>query len=218
MWWEGPMTINEAMRRLDPVSALSVLTINLIPVFGVLGLGWSAVEILMLFWAENVLIGLAALVRVLTAAGGDSRAAARLGLGLFFLVHYGIFCAVHGAMAAALVVLPGQDAGVIARTFESRDFQISVAITGLLLLIGLVRDWWISGDWRRFGPREEMGRPYGRVLILHVTLIFGAGALTMLEAPGGAILILCLAKAAAELWAMARRDDDEAISPGGRTG
>ena len=211
------MTINEAIRRLDPAAALSVLALNLVPVFGVLVLGWSAAQILMLFSAENVLIGVAALVRVLTATGNGTKTVGRLGLGLFFLIHYGMFCAGHGVMAAALVVLPGGDAGVIARTFEGRDFQISVAITAVLLLVGLVRDWWISGDWRRFGPRDEMGRPYGRVLILHFTLIFGAGALTLLEAPAGAVLVLCLAKAAAELWTTARRPEDDASSPEART-
>lgn len=82
---------------------------NLIPVIGVLFLGWSVYFIMILFWLENVIIGSFNVLKMLTARGGilpgglgvsDAVVAiashARWLLIPFFIIHYGGFALVHG--------------------------------------------------------------------------------------------------------------------------
>lgn len=191
---------------LPPWTLGPILAWNLIPVVGVVVLGWDAGQILMLYWAENLAVGAASLIRILTARGDRNRMdesgfAGRLGLGCFFTVHYGIFCMVHGVFAASMVTSGGPDAGLWRRSFGDPDFRIAVLAAAALQIIPLARDWWLGGAWRRHAPGEEMFRPYGRIVVLHVSIIFGAAALNLLDAPAGAVLILCLLKTIMELTA-----------------
>jgi hypothetical protein len=48
---------------------LPIVAFNLVPIAGVLWLGWDLALILVLYWAENGLVGLANLVKILAARG-----------------------------------------------------------------------------------------------------------------------------------------------------
>ena len=74
------------------VSIVLLVLANLIPVFGVLYLDWDVFYILLLFWCENVVIGIFGILRLLASTGNVFLAA-------FFSVHYG------GFMMGHLVVL-----------------------------------------------------------------------------------------------------------------
>lgn len=206
------VTIRQAARGLARhigVRRLMVIVaLNLIPVAGVAFLGWDAGYILLLYWAENLILGGVALLRILTARGDGPGPKAsglgdRIGLGCFFVVHYGIFCLGHGAFAASMAsqLAPGGagDPGLWARTFGDRSFQIALAATAVFQIVGLVRDWWMAGRWRESSPGFEMFRPYGRIFVLHVTVILGAWGLAALNAPTAAVLVLCLLKLGLEL-------------------
>ncbi|WP_262422837.1 DUF6498-containing protein [Brevundimonas denitrificans] len=73
-----------------------------------------------------------------------------------------------------------------------------LGVMGLQVVI-LIREWWSSGLWRRSTPGMEMFRPYGRIVVLHVTVLAAAWWLSGTAAPMGAVLILCLMKAVVEL-------------------
>jgi hypothetical protein len=46
---------------------------------------------------------------------------------------------------------------------------------------------------------RQMGAPYARVVVLHVTIIFGAFVVAFLGSPIGALLVLVVLKAAFDL-------------------
>jgi hypothetical protein len=219
-----PAIIKALVRRLGPLRLVTILLLNLVPVAGVVWLGWDAAQILMLYWIENLVIGATSFVRIVTAAGdrGTPRAGglgARLGTGAFFLVHYGIFCLVHGGFAAAIATgdrLTRNE--LLAQLLTDRGFQLAIAATALIQFIALVRDWGLSGRWRHGRPGREMFSPYGRIVVLHVTVIVGAWALGLLNAPAGAVLILCLMKASLELVVAVWSSDRTDATPSGRTG
>lgn len=199
------------MATLDLRSLLSgpgwalalILGGNLIPVFGVAFLGWDAAQILLLYWAENVVVGILTLPRILAAEGGrkdqDGSPAAT---GCFFSVHYGVFCIGHLVFALGMANdfarVDGQG-GVWSRTFGDGGFWLAILAIALLHLIGQVRDWWMKRAWREASPMMEMFRPYGRIVVLHITVLLGAWLMLALKAPAWTVLLLCLGKALLEV-------------------
>ena len=96
--------------------ALLVLT-NLIPLIGVLWLGWNLMLILALYWVENGIIGAINVVKILLAQGQGGPSVSiqingrpvsgisRPGMAGFFCLHYGIFWAVHGIFVFTFILL-----------------------------------------------------------------------------------------------------------------
>ena len=82
---------------------LALLLANLVPVFGVLYLDWDVSSIIVLYWAENLVIGGFTLLKMLVA--GKAGALFRM---LFFCVHYGGFCAIHGIFVLELTRFAGE--------------------------------------------------------------------------------------------------------------
>ncbi|NOT41255.1 MAG: hypothetical protein HOP13_12250, partial [Alphaproteobacteria bacterium] len=74
---------------------LGTLAVNAIPLAGVVWLGWSVFEVLLLYWFENVAIGVAHAVRLGIATRTNS-VADGWSTTSFFAMHYGIFTFVHG--------------------------------------------------------------------------------------------------------------------------
>lgn len=192
-------------RRMGPARFAPILLLNLIPLGGVLWLGWDASQILVLYWIENVVVGALSLVRILTAqdrtpVGPDQKADSPLGTGCFFVVHYGVFTLVHGVLTLVLAARLLGDGGLLWRhVFANTGFHWAVLGVAALQVAGLVRDWWLSGEWRRSSPFMEMFRPYPRIVVLHLTVLGGAWAMSELSAPTAAVLILCVAKGVVEL-------------------
>lgn len=58
-------------------SMTALLVANLLPLFGVVALGWRAFDVVFLYWLENVVIGAINLLKILTCAGSYDGAAAR---------------------------------------------------------------------------------------------------------------------------------------------
>lgn len=201
------MTVNEILAHLKtrPVAVAGVMAANLIPVFGVVFLGWDAVQILILYWAENVLLGLLTIPRLVVASRDKPGAA--LFLAGFFTVHYGLFCLAHLFFAMLLIGdvadRGGTMVGAVLAIVRQPGFQWAVAALAVLNLATQIREWWWPGRWRDADPKVEMFRPYGRIFVLHLTVLIGAGMVMSFGGPTGAVLILCLMKAALELGLLA---------------
>lgn len=218
------MTIeNRQPVRLGKRAIAGIVIGNLVPILGVLFLGWDAGAILILYWIENFIVGAFTVPRILTAMGpplapgsviGGTPLAARIPLALFFCVHYGIFWAVHGVFTFLLAVSFGHAAtgdpfaGFASPKQEALDllggnlmwtFGLGVAAIVAIHAIGFWRDW-IRSDLRRTStPAIEMGRPYGRLIVLHVTILLGALGLASVGAPAWTMLLLCAGKMVIEL-------------------
>jgi hypothetical protein len=82
-------------------SSLLVLA-NLIPLYGVMSLGWSVFSILILYWFENVIIGVFTFLKIWKAEGSD--AGEKVFFLGFFPMHYGIFTLVHGIFLIAFFI------------------------------------------------------------------------------------------------------------------
>jgi hypothetical protein len=213
------MTLRRAAHA-SPVAIAMLIGANLVPLVGVLFFGWSLTTIVALYWLENGVVGVFALARIATAEGRDETpgtatingrpvpsaapsnpTTARLVLMPFFLVHYGMFWLVHGVFV--WFVLP--------EIFDTMDGEIGgpslascLAVLPLLVLshgASFVFNWWYGGERFTSSPSREMGAPYGRVVVLHVTIVIGAFLVAMLGSPIWALVLLVALKTAADLAA-----------------
>ena len=174
-------------RRPLLVSSAALVAANLIPLAGVLAGGWRVYDVLLLFWAENVVIGLLNVARLLVVAARGNPGAA--GLAAFFAVHYGLFTLVHGVFVVTLFGPAGASPlvamGLLASSALALPLLALVASHGVSFLVNFV----LGGEMDRVTPGTLMKAPYGRVVVLHVTIIFGGFAV---EASGAPILALAL--------------------------
>jgi hypothetical protein len=189
--------------RVALPSLLALLAANAVPLFGALFLGWSAGAILGLYWAESAVVGLFTVLKILGCRGTGPVQAPRVFLAAFFVVHFGIFMLVHGVfvLVVAGAVAAGGFAG-LGSSFELQPGRLAegilafagdalVALVALLLSHGFsfVRNFLLGGERLRLSPPAAMMQPYGRIFVMHLTLLFG----TMLAlAVGSSPLVVAL--------------------------
>jgi len=174
------------------LTALMLVAANLLPLAGVFYFGWTVYEILLLFWAENLIIGFYTVMRFVTVyrRTGDGSA---LWLAPFFCVHYGLFTLVHGAFVVAMFRPDTHDGG-----------QASGLWLPLLALLAshgasYVMHFIGNREYRDKTARDLMGAPYRRVMILHVTIIAGGFVVTWLGQPIHALALLVVLKIVIDL-------------------
>lgn len=188
-------------------TSLAVLVLaNLLPLGLVAASVWDAAEVVVFYWYENLVIGLFNLLRIATAsrlAPGE-----RIGLAAFFTVHYGIFCLGHMVFLVDAFGFPGLEPGRPAPGGGFALFDV-IAEPGLLAppslrwpLLALVashgfsfvRHYLIGGERLRARHRTLMGRPYGRVFVMHLWLFTGAFLIQKFDAPLAALAVLVVLK------------------------
>lgn len=213
----------ERRSRWASISVWALIISNLVPLYGVLFHGWSVFPIVLLFWTENVVIGVLNVVRMIVAqppedAAGGGGAAAKAFMIPFFCVHYGIFTLVHGVFVFALFA--GDAFEGVDNIAEMKDALVEAIGTWHLgwALLGLFASHLLSffsnfigrGEYRRYSLGKLLSMPYGRVVILHLAIL-GGGFLTMLlGSPVWALVILLLVKIMVDLGAHVLEHADEA--------
>lgn len=196
------------------IGALAPLTLsttvlvlaNLLPLGAVLLGWWSAYEVLLLFWAENVVIGLFNVARML-ALMVLKRESGMLVLIPFFGVHYGMFTYVHGMFVIAMLGPPGANA-------MEDGIALLLAPDGLLLALlalvashgfSFVANFLLGGEWRDEDGTRLMVQPYGRVVVLHLVIIAGGALVLALGEPAWALVLLVLLKIGVDIAAHRRQ-------------
>ncbi len=237
------LTLHRAAHA-SPVAIVLLVVANLVPLAGVLFLGWSLVTLLALYWLENGVIGVYALGRIATAEAVDENPGrveingretpreqlrdphqARAIYLPFFLVHYGAFWLAHGLFV--LIALP-----VVFASFAGGEepapadlvaaLDLGTMAWALIVLVishgaSFLFNWMWGGERRTSTPAAQMMAPYGRVVVLHVTIILGAFAVAMLGQPIGALVVMVVLKTIADLAAHLAerlRADDRASATG----
>lgn len=196
----------------DPAVVITILA-HLWPLGGVLWLGWDVFSLMLLFWLENLVVGLFTLLRILRSRG--SGLAERIFVAPFFCIHYGMFCLVHGVFVFALFGPPGMADQVIGNGPFPDPVRVGAvaAEAGLLPALGAIlaiHGWRYFIDFLRRGgadaalARKEMSAPYGRIVVLHVVLLFGGWIVIALGQPLAALGLLVLLKLGLDLGIHAR--------------
>lgn len=189
---------------------LATLVINLIPAVCVLFFGWSALFLLMLYWAENVVIGLVNVLRMAVAGFREGLGGVLGSLFLipFFVVHYGGFCAGHLVFVVLVsggVFSGGDPIEILKQVWGQRwDYAVPLVAIAAFHLTAFV-EWLRSGAWKTATLQNQMGEPYGRIIVMHLTLIGGAALVVSLGQPAAAVALLAVLKTIMETISTARR-------------
>ena len=183
-----PSPETPALRRSVFAPAILILS-NLVPLAGVLWWGWDAFVLLCLYWLETAVIGFWTILRFATMSRDTGSAAGRsiagtLALSGFFVVHAGVFMAVHMLFIFSLFAGPWA-----ARIHDGRDF-IRLIVIGAGLWIPLLALFagqgaiFINDAVNRYAfgkalpanadTGEIMGGFYQRIVLMHVAILGGA--------------------------------------------
>jgi hypothetical protein len=187
------------------ISAWSLIFSNTIPLIGVVFFGWPLGGIIVLYWFENVVIGVLNVVRMLKARGpmhntdasfklnGQTHTSAqRLSLIRFFILHYGVFTLVHGVFVLYLFGPLGMPLDVLA--FGAGSVLVSHFISYRVNFIG-------NKEYLRVNASMLFTQPYKRVIILHIVTLVGGASIMLFGAPISALVLLVVLKTAVDLVA-----------------
>jgi hypothetical protein len=186
-----------AVRRLPP-SAWVLIAANLVPLYPSVAWGWPVSSLLLLYWIENVIVGILNVPRILLVAA--SRHHNGWGLAVFFCVHYGIFATVHGAF---VYVMGGgfptmEPAGL---TVPALTFAVSHIFSFFSNFVG-------RGEFRRLDTGGAMMQPYRRIVVMHAVILIGALPSLIFGSAWWAVLVLTAIKIGLDVHAH-RREHDE---------
>ena len=195
-----PNLVNQTAAGNPFLSAIFLVAANLVPVVGVLLFDWNVADLMVLFWAENVVIGVYALLKM--------AAISRLGViveGPLFLGHYGAFMTIHFMLVYYMFVR---------RNGAGPEPLASTALAALFVplwpaLLAMVVSHGVSFFYNFLGRREYVGRtmgqqmaePYQRMVLMHFTIIIGAWPVLLMGQPLPALLVLVLLKIVMDLRA-----------------
>lgn len=194
-----------------PLSTVLLLGANAVPLLGVLFLGWDLFSIMVLYWAENGIIGLLNIPKILLASGEITHPATPVGTSFetstfpatvstadklvmipFFVFHYGLFWVVHGVFVFTLFG-PAQGPTVTVALGVLVLFA-SHAVSFLVNYVG-------RGEYLKTSPSQQMSQPYSRVIVLHITILGGGFMTMLLGAPAAALAVLVAVKTTIDLRA-----------------
>lgn len=201
-------------------SSLVLILANLFPLLGVVLFEWDVLAVLLLYWAESVIIGVLNVFRMVACEssnviGGALQLAGRpvpeeLGESLprisgnafkfflipFFVVHYGAFC--YGHLTAVVGIFSDKGlrmrVGSTVAEFWQGSLWIAVAAIFGSHLFSFFANYIGRGEYKRASLILLMHRPYGRIVVMHVAIVFGAGLVMWLGSPLPMLLILIVAK------------------------
>jgi hypothetical protein len=185
-------------------SLILLVAANLLPLAGVFLWDWDVFFLLLLFWCENVIIGLFGIARLVVAASNDTLREG-LFLPLFFVVHYGGFMFGHFMVLFGMYSGSFEGPGNHAQPEDYYRLILDnlnwVALVALFISHGwsFIENYMGRSEYERLSPMQAMGLPYKRMAITHVALILGGFFLIQNGQPLAGLIILVLMKIALDI-------------------
>ena len=128
---------------------------------------------------------------------------AKLFLIPFFIVHYGMFCYGHGVFVFSLFSDGALSKGAADATevlkLLTPDMRLAIGLLAASHLFSFLRNYLGAGEYRRTHPAALMMRPYGRIVVLHITIILGGMLAMSFGDPIGLLIVLMVLKTLVDL-------------------
>lgn len=165
-----------------------LVLVNLIPVLGVFLLEWDLFSILFFYWLESAVVGVYNIARMaMTSAQGH-----KLSGILFFMVHYSVFMLGHGFFLYGL--------------FSPIAVETVTVVLGILALsvshgVSFAVNFVGHKEYERVSLSEQMVAPYGRIMVMHITIILCAFLLNLFGSPQITLVLLVFLKIIIDVFA-----------------
>lgn len=155
------------------------------PLYGAIFQGWNVLDILLVYWVENVIIGVLTVVKMLMALVAQNGFFGTV-FGLFhvafFCFHYGMFTTVHGALIYAIFgngpfakggIKPEYWHYLYGPFMPGEPLFFSAVSICLWQLVSFFKNFVGGDEYKTVKPSLVMFQPYGRIAILHVVILAG---------------------------------------------
>lgn len=186
---------------------LIALLVNAVPLIGIRYYGWSATNVIVLYWFENLMVAITTTLRILahraiTRKRGHWRVDTSAGvkvndkplkttlLGSYAVVAF-VFTFAHGIFVFAIAYMLTQNHP------DDPMWQLSwpqlgrgIAVVGAMLVIELGVDIATMRGKSFAWIKAYTERREGRVFVLHLAIIFGMLAMAMTNSPFGILYVL----------------------------
>jgi hypothetical protein len=187
---------------------------NLMSVYGVFFLGWTVYSVVLFFWFENIVIGILNILKMLFAEPTSIlKWFSKFLLIPFFVVHYGIFTLIHGIIVVGIFgghfADGGFDAIVMSAFYAVRDQGLFIPAIALFISHGFSFIWnyIYKGEYKAASLQMVMAGPYGRVIVLHATVILGGFLVMESKAPMVFMLMVVAIKIIMDVMAHIREHE-----------
>jgi len=183
--------------KLEKLVNRSVILFNLFTL--TTGLIWNIdVRFFLLFyWLESIIAGIFNIIKMATVNNEESPITLKAFLIPFFIIHYGLFNAGH---LVFLVFFINQfNTGVTASMYVFEHVRL-FALNLALLLVEYIQELkiWASTD-ADTSVGVLMFKPYGRIVVMHITIISGATLYFILGSNRIFIVLLMVLKTIVDL-------------------
>ena len=197
---------------LTAPSSLALIVANLLPLVGVLSGHITLQQVMILFWSENAIVGFFTLLKM-TVVGRWKVLLA----GPFFAGHYGGFMAVHFIFVYSLFSFSASGApeppALISLAALYRPLWLIAGALFISHAVSFALNFIGRGEYRGETMNALMMAPYKRIVVLHVTLIFGGWIAMMTRSPAPAVALLIGLKIIADLHAHTREHRAAPVEP-----
>jgi Family of unknown function (DUF6498) len=189
----GDVSINAGHGVTGFLHALTVVGVNVVPATGWFFEGWSAGTTLAVYWFENVAACLFVAVRIVVhrrlnprrghfgyqAPSADRRGSRRSSFLGGFLVTSLVFCAAHGILLGVILFLLNHHGERSLAGVSWRSVGVGCMIVFAFLVADLGMDLLRVRRWSFRQIEQTANRGLGRIVVVHLTLIFGLFAVAL---------------------------------------
>jgi hypothetical protein len=189
----------EAPEEFEPppalwsVSGFALVAANLLPLFGVLFFNWDIAAIMVLYWAESAVIAFYTVLKMVVVGRFMALLAAP-----FFIGHFGGFMAIHFLFIYSFFLrgLGGSTEPPVTDALRGVFVPIWTSVAALAISHGAssVTNFIARREYAATTLSALMSAPYNRIVVMHMTLIFGGWIILLIKSPVGALILLVAIK------------------------
>ncbi len=199
-------TWNDILKRKLTQSDYVLIAANLVPVYGVWFLNWSAKDVFLVYCLETIIIGLFTLLKMgITGVikkkddwqnQGTTTKQPAIFFMLFFFLHYGMFVAIQmGLFFSVSGIASKENLGFFNFFYKwphlvDNNVMIMLGVFIVSYAFRNINEFILSGEYKTASLSYLMFQPYGRIFIQQVTVIAGS---MFLSFGAGKIFILIFA-------------------------
>lgn len=191
----------------NTLHAVLIILLNALPLYALFYWHWQVFDMIFLYWLENLVIGIFAALSVLLHPARSVLAVCKQSfIAVFFTVHFGIFCTLHGLFVFILF-------GGYAEVFNHHSLLYTM-IWPLLQQNGLIycaisllllnAFYWLLDMHKVYTSEITEARmpesPYQRIAILHITLIASGFIIGAIKDPAWGLIFMVMLKILLDLF------------------